>query len=81
MLAAATTGAAAMMRSSYPNAYIVVVPPPLAPVMPTFLASIWGMNFEHMPELTEGWGYPLALALMAIAVIGLYRFFKRINWL
>jgi magnesium transporter len=49
--------------------------------VPTFLASIWGMNFEHMPEL--GWvaGYPLALALMGVAVIVLYRFFKRIDWL
>jgi magnesium transporter len=49
--------------------------------VPTFLASIWGMNFENMPELTEGWGYPAALVLMAVAVIGLYRFFKRIDWL
>ncbi len=49
--------------------------------VPTFLASIWGMNFEHMPELTETWGYPAALALMAVAIVGLYRFFKRIDWL
>ena len=49
--------------------------------VPTFLASIWGMNFEHMPELTEGWGYPAALVLMAVGVISLYRFFKRIDWL
>jgi len=49
--------------------------------VPTFLASIWGMNFEHMPELDERWGYWTALALMAIAVVGLYRFFRRIRWL
>ena len=49
--------------------------------VPTFLASIWGMNFEHMPELAEGWAYPAALALMAVAVVGLYRFFRRIRWL
>ncbi len=49
--------------------------------VPTFLASIWGMNFEHMPELPEVWGYPMALALMAVAVIALYRFFRRIDWL
>ena len=49
--------------------------------VPTFLASIWGMNFEHMPELTEPWGYPLALAIMGAAVFTLYRFFKRIEWL
>ena len=49
--------------------------------VPTFLASIWGMNFEHMPELPEAWGYPAALALMAVTIIGLYRFFHRIEWL
>jgi magnesium transporter len=49
--------------------------------VPTFLASIWGMNFEDMPELDEPWGYPLALTLMAVAVVALYRFFKRIAWL
>jgi magnesium transporter len=49
--------------------------------VPTFLASIWGMNFEHMPELDESWGYPVALAMMAVAVVLLYRFFKRIEWL
>ena len=49
--------------------------------VPTFMASIWGMNFEHMPELPEVWGYPAALALMAVAIFTLYRFFKRIDWL
>jgi magnesium transporter len=49
--------------------------------IPTFFASIWGMNFTHMPELHETWGYPFALALMVAAVIVLYGFFKRIQWL
>ena len=49
--------------------------------LPTFLASIWGMNFEYMPELDERWGYAVALGLMAIAVVVLYRFFRRIDWL
>lgn len=49
--------------------------------VPTFLASIWGMNFEDMPELAEPWGYPAALALMAVLVLLLYRFFRRIAWL
>ena len=49
--------------------------------VPTFLASIWGMNFEHMPELDTSWGYPVALVSMAIAIVVLYRFFKRIDWL
>jgi magnesium transporter len=49
--------------------------------VPTFLASIWGMNFADMPELREPWGYPMALALMAVAVVVLHRFFRRIEWL
>lgn len=49
--------------------------------VPTFIASVYGMNFEYMPELDERAGYPLALALMLIAVIGLSYFFRRINWL
>jgi len=49
--------------------------------VPTFMASVWGMNFEHMPELNETWAYPAALVLMLVAILGLYRFFKRIDWL
>jgi magnesium transporter len=49
--------------------------------VPTFFASIWGMNFEHMPELDPAWGYPMALAIMAVLVVGLYVFFRRIKWL
>ena len=49
--------------------------------VPTFLASIWGMNFEHMPELGLRFGYPLALVTMFVATTLLYRFFKRIKWL
>jgi magnesium transporter len=49
--------------------------------VPTFLASIWGMNFTHMPELDERYGYWVALAMMALAIVVLYRFFRRISWL
>ncbi len=49
--------------------------------VPTFLASIWGMNFTHMPELDEPWGYWVALGMMAVAVTVLFAFFKRIRWL
>jgi magnesium transporter len=49
--------------------------------VPTFIASVYGMNFEHMPELKWRFGYPLALLAMAVAVTLLYRFFKRIGWL
>jgi magnesium transporter len=50
-------------------------------VVPTLIAGIYGMNFEHMPEL--GWvlGYPFALALMVgVSVLLLWRF-KRSGWL
>jgi len=45
------------------------------------LTGIWGMNFDHMPELGLAYGYPLALLTMLTAVVVLYRFFKRLNWL
>jgi len=49
--------------------------------VPTFIASVYGMNFEHMPELGSPIGYPLALAVMAACVVVLHQFFRRINWL
>jgi magnesium transporter len=49
--------------------------------VPTMLAGIYGMNFEHMPELTWTFGYPAALVLMAVLCISLYRYFKRVGWL
>ena len=49
--------------------------------MPTMIAGIYGMNFENMPELGWGVGYPGALALMVIACVLLYRNFKRRGWL
>jgi magnesium transporter len=48
---------------------------------PTLIASIYGMNFEHMPELKWVYGYPLALIAMVIAAIGPYFFFKWKRWL
>ncbi len=49
--------------------------------VPTFLASIWGMNFVHMPELKLVFGYPFALTGMLVSPLLLHRFFKRIGWL
>jgi magnesium transporter len=48
---------------------------------PTLIASIYGMNFEHMPELDWRFGYPLVLALIVVAMGGLYTGFKRSGWL
>ena len=49
--------------------------------VPTFIASVYGMNFEHMPELDSRAGYPLALLAMGICVLVLIAFFRRIRWL
>lgn len=48
---------------------------------PTLIASIYGMNFRHMPELTWFWGYPLAVALMVGLSLTLWTVFKRRHWL
>jgi magnesium transporter len=39
------------------------------------------MNFQHMPELAQPWGYPLALGLMAAAAGGVLLYFWRRGWL
>ena len=49
--------------------------------VPTMVAGIYGMNFEHMPELEWVGGYPVVLSLTALAVALLYRQFKKSGWL
>ncbi|WP_055586652.1 magnesium/cobalt transporter CorA [Peterkaempfera griseoplana] len=49
--------------------------------VPTMIAGIYGMNFTHMPELRQVWGYPAALLLMGGVCLVLYRVFKRSGWL
>jgi magnesium transporter len=48
---------------------------------PTLVGTIYGMNFEHMPELDWLLGYPLALLLMASTSVALYLLFKRRGWI
>jgi magnesium transporter len=48
---------------------------------PTLIASIYGMNFQFMPELSWWFGYPFAIALMILAAILPYLYFKRRGWL
>lgn len=48
---------------------------------PTVIASIYGMNFHHMPELSWKWGYPVSILSMVIAGISPYIYFKRKGWL
>jgi magnesium transporter len=49
--------------------------------VPTFLAGLYGMNFQHMPELGWRFGYPAALTIMAIVCLALHRAFRRSGWL
>ncbi|WP_234327929.1 magnesium and cobalt transport protein CorA [Streptomyces sp. NRRL F-2664] len=49
--------------------------------VPTMVAGVYGMNFEHMPELGWTFGYPLAVGLMATASGLLHRAFRRNGWL
>ena len=48
---------------------------------PTLVASVYGMNFDFMPELKWRYGYPYALALMALSVAATLWYFKRKRWL
>ena len=47
----------------------------------TLIAGIYGMNFEHMPELHWYLGYPLALGMMLALTVVLYTYFKRRDWI
>ena len=49
--------------------------------VPTLIAGVYGMNFQHMPELDSRVGYPLTLGGMALISGLLYAFFKRRQWL
>lgn len=46
----------------------------------TFIAGVYGMNFQYMPELTHQWGYPIALSVMALLVISMLIYFKIKKW-
>ncbi|GAB2832223.1 magnesium and cobalt transport protein CorA [Actinocorallia aurea] len=48
---------------------------------PTLIGTVYGMNFDHMPELHWNFGYPFALCLMAATCVTLYLLFKRRDWL
>ena len=48
---------------------------------PTLVGTVYGMNFDHMPELHWAFGYPFALALMVVISVVLYLSFKRSGWM
>jgi magnesium transporter len=47
---------------------------------PTFIGSIYGMNFDHMPELHWSWGYPMALTAMLLSGVIPFIWFRRKGW-
>ena len=49
--------------------------------VPTFIASFYGMNFDHMPELHWRLSYPAVVIVMVVAGVMLWRGFKRAQWL
>ncbi len=49
--------------------------------IPTLVAGIYGMNFDHMPELHWTLGYPLSVVVMVLSSLGLLYFFKKSGWL
>ena len=53
----------------------------VALLLPTLIASVYGMNFQHMPELAKEWGYPYALLLMLASALGPMWYFRKRGWL
>jgi magnesium transporter len=49
--------------------------------VPTLIAGVYGMNFDNMPELHWRYGYPIAVVTMAAISVGLYNYFRHIDWL
>ena len=47
---------------------------------PTFIGTVYGMNFRDMPELSQPLAYPVALTVMAVSALGPYLWFKRKGW-
>jgi magnesium transporter len=47
----------------------------------TFFVGVWGMNFEHMPELKKPWGYPAALGLIVVTCSVMWWRFRKARWL
>lgn len=47
----------------------------------TFIVGVYGMNFTHMPELEQRWGYPAVLAVMIGVCVAIFAWFRRNGWL
>jgi len=47
----------------------------------TLIASIYGMNFKHMPEINSVYGYPFAIGIMVAITVSMLVFFRRKKWI
>lgn len=47
----------------------------------TFIAGVYGMNFQYMPELNQKWAYPLVMILMGVVILSLFIYFRRKKWI
>jgi magnesium transporter len=74
----ATVGFISLNQSKIIKIFSVVS---VALMPPTLLASIWGMNFEFMPEVKETWGYPAAIITMIISAMIPLGYFRHKGWL
>ena len=70
--------AAVERNTSRVNQLLTVIATIFLPI--TFIASIYGMNFEYMPELEQPWGYPAVLLLMLTVAVGLLIYMRRRRW-
>ncbi|MGY0611099.1 MULTISPECIES: magnesium and cobalt transport protein CorA [unclassified Luteimonas] len=48
---------------------------------PTLITSWYGMNFAHMPELSGRWSYPVLVGVVAVVVVALYSYLRKVRWL
>ena len=60
---------------------VSLAPTVLSLFAPTLIGTVYGMNFENIPELDTRYGYPMALILMLLTCVTLYYVFKRRGWL
>jgi magnesium transporter len=77
-LMAATVGFVNITQNKVVKIFSVAA---VAMLPPTLIASIYGMNFERMPELGWDLGYPFALGLMVLSVVGPLLWFRQRGWL
>jgi len=74
----ATVGFISLNQSKIIKIFSVVS---VALMPPTLLASIWGMNYKHMPELDTSWGYPMAIGAMLVSAIIPLAYFHSKGWM